>query len=484
MPTLTVIQGDEVRHIPFEGSPILRQLLTAEGVPFAHPCGGRGQCGHCAVALSGAVSAPDEREQAAGTRLSCRARLLGDAEVRLPRPEPIRVEGAEGAGPFAGAMEEDLLGALDLGTTTVAMKLYRSPDGPPVWGGGCLNPQTAVAADVIGRVQAALDGRGESLRVLVRDAVRGLLAQARAAGVAGAVRRWVIAGNTAMLYLFTGRHPASLARAPFAADHLFDETILLEDGAEAWLPPCLHAFAGADFSCALFRSGLLEGPAPALLCDLGTNGEIALWTGDRLYAASAAMGPALEGAGIRCGCGAVPGAVDRVFLLGGAVRAETIGGGPARGLCGSGVIDAVACGLDGGWIDASGRMEAPLPIRDGVVLAPEDVRQVQLAKAALAAGIRRLMAEAGVRPERLKVCFLAGGFGSRLNLISAARIGLIPAGTLPGARILGNAALDGAAMLLRRENRDRLRTALGKAAYLPLGGDPDFNRMYMEEIGF
>ena len=158
------------------------------------------------------------------------------------------------------------------------------------------------------------------------------------------------------------------------------------------------------------------------------DGRLALWKDGVLYVSSTAAGPAFEGAGISCGCGSIAGAVDRVWLEDGGIAAHTIGEGKAVGLCGSGLIDAIACFLENGMVDETGATdEDELPLRDGIALAPRDIRAVQLAKAAIAAGIETLMEAANVTADEIETLYIAGGFGSHLNVRSAARIGLIPA---------------------------------------------------------
>ena len=232
--------------------------------------------------------------------------------------------------------------------------------------------------------------------------------------------------------------------------------------------------------------GICESGETGLLCDIGTNGEIALWKGGRLYVASTAAGPAFEGAGISCGMGSARGAVDRVWLEGGKLAVRTIGGAPAAGICGSGLLDAVAALLELGVVDETGATEkSRLPIAQRVALLPKDIRSVQLAKAAIAAGLEALLEQAGVCEADVGVLYIAGGFGSHLNLESAARIGLIPRALAPKARILGNAALAGAKMLLLdrglTEKADRIARL---AEHVALGGNPGFNERYMDRMMF
>ena len=478
MAELVIFQNGASKAVAFTGEEKLSVLLQRAGAYMPHPCGGRGSCGKCAVTVTGAVSEPNDNERRAGVRLSCQITVLGDAVVTLPdspRDEQIETETGGLTGALA-PMPGQYGAAVDIGTTTLAVKLFDLKTGACIGTAAGLNPQTAVAADVMGRIGAAMDGRLPQLRNQVCGAIRSL---------AGSADVMVVTGNTTMLYLLTGRDPKSLSFAPFEADCLFDETIVL-DSAQAWLPPCMNAFVGADITCAVLASGMCDRNETALLCDVGTNGEIALWKDGALFVSSTAAGPAFEGAGISCGVSSVRGAIDRVWTEHDRVCVHTIGDAPAVGVCGSGLIDAVAAFLDTEQIDETGAMEADgLPLAEGVMLTRADVRAVQLAKAAIAAGILTLMETAGVSPDEVSAVYIAGGFGSHLNVDSAARIGLIPPALAKRVKVLGNAALTGAArLLLDRREHDRAREIARRARHVALGGNPRFNERYMDQMFF
>lgn len=487
MSRLLVRRGAQVRALEFTGTPLVSEVLQGANLAPAQPCGGRGTCGKCAVRLSGAVSAPNAAEERAGQRLSCQARLLGDAEVELPEARAQEIEVAGIARPLHLAPLAGRYGAaVDIGTTTLALRLYDLHSGAALGQASCWNPQGTVAADVMGRIGAALDGKGALLQAQVRGAIDELLRTA-CSGVCRPeeVETLVLAGNTTMLYLWSGRDPVSLSAAPFAADCLFGQMVEAQ-GRSAVLPPCMNAFVGADITCAVLASGLAESDRVAVLCDIGTNGEIALWKGGELLVTSTAAGPAFEGAGISCGCGSVPGAVDRVWLENGRIAARTIGGQAAVGVCGSGLIDAVAAYLQTGDIDETGATEEDtLPLRDGVALLPKDVRAVQLAKAAIAAGLETLLRSANLAPEDVDDLYIAGGFGSHLHIPSAVTIGLLPAALAAKARAIGNASLEGASrLLLSREEGEKARDIAARSRHVALGGNPMFNERYIENMMF
>ncbi|MBQ2954310.1 MAG: DUF4445 domain-containing protein [Clostridia bacterium] len=488
MPTLTIHRGHQAFSVAFSHAQKLSALLAQAGQALAQPCGGRGVCGKCAVLLTGDASAPNAAEIRCGARLACQAVIHGDAVVILPEALPAQIE-AGGSAVIAPVrpMPGRFGAAVDIGTTTLALRLYDLAGGECLAVTTMLNPQTAVAADVIGRIDAAMKGGLAALQSAVETAILTLLSNACAQADCAPeqVGSLVVTGNTTMLCLLTGRDTTSLSRAPFEADCLFGfEAELL--GRRCCLPPCLHAFVGADTTCALLASGMLDRQEAALLCDVGTNGEIALWHGGRLYIASTAAGPAFEGAGISCGCGSIPGAIDRVWVEDGGLRIHTIGGKKPVGLCGSGLVDAVAALLEMEIIDETGAMDdESCELAEGVALTQRDIRALQLAKAAIAAGMDSLLHAAGCPESAVAALYLAGGFGSHLNAGSAARIGLIPTGLAGRVRVIGNAALDGAAMMLMdtalQQKAGEIRR---QAQHVRLDGNAHFSQRYVDAMMF
>jgi len=486
MPTLKLWQTDICREIFFSGTPTLASLLQQYGIAAAHPCGGRGICCNCAVRAEGALSAPTAAEEKAGARLSCQITLLGDAEVWLR--EDAGVIETSGSTPVPGTAMDGSFGAVvDIGTTTIALKLYDLKTGALLEQEGTMNPQRSIAADVMGRIGAAMEGSLSMLQDMVTEVIRSLLTKtcARSKITLEQVGSLVVTGNTTMLYLLTGRDPACLSCAPFQADCLFDRTDTLL-GIPVYYPPCMNAFVGADITCAVLDSGMHLRQETALLCDIGTNGELALWKNGKLYVTSTAAGPAFEGAGISCGCGSIPGAIDRVWVEDGKICIHTIADQKPGGICGSGLVDAIAAFLETGDIDETGAVDADaLPLTESMALLPADVRAVQLAKGAIAAGIRTLLDLAEVSEEEIQTFYIAGGFGNHLNAASAAAIGLIPNALEKKVLVLGNAALSGAArILLNRAETDRVAELTSRAIHVNLGGNSRFNQHFMEAMLF
>ncbi len=492
---LTLIKNNQEKKIEFEGAPILRDLLNATGNGVFSPCGGNGKCGKCRVRLWGAVSEPNEQEKKAGARLACQARLLGDAKAELLDEVNREILNGEGFEEIEARIEMPKVSnekrdwkyglALDIGTTTMAMKLF-SAQGELLGEASSINPQTAVSGDVIGRIQHSIEGGSKELQTMVKDGIQRLLrfSTKNDKNIIKNINFGVITGNTAMLYFLTNRCPKSIGVAPFKPDHLFGEWV--EN--KAYLPRCMDAFAGADLTCAVLDSGMCDRDETALLCDMGTNGEIALWKKGRLFVTSTAMGPAFEGAEISCGCGSVNGAVSRAWIENGRIKAETIGGMPAVGLCGSGLIDALAVFLELGHIDKSGVIKKPLIIQANggqLQLLPEDISAVQLAKSALFSGIQVLLERTETRPEDIKTFYLAGGFGSHISVENACKIGLIPKELLGKTKVMGNGALSGAVKLLFDKGLiEKAEGIANNSEHITLGGSEDFNSAFIRNLLF
>ena len=477
MPILTIYTDQGKREIRFDGEPALRELLDQSGVRMNFPCGGRGICGKCRAEII-TESGTDPTTTVCGTRRICKEILRENTEIHLKREENTIALGHVKAIPvhsFTGKA----FAAADIGTTTIVLNIYDGNDGKLLASESSDNPQITVSGDVAGRITAA-GSRGKEMTEMIRQTVCTLADQTH---LRENIEQWIITGNTTMLYLFSGRNPASLGTFPFHADTLFDteETF---DGGKAYYPPCIHAYAGADTVCAVLASGISESDGPSLLCDIGTNGEIVLWKNGKGFVTSVAAGPVLEGFGIRCGCRGIPGAVNHVTRTGSGLYITTIGHQRASGICGSGILDAVAAGLEQGYIDAEGMMKEPMKIAEDVFLYPEDIRQVQLAKAAVYAGITRLLQVSGTDEKEIERMILCGGFGSEIRPVSAARIGLISGNMLSAAESSGNLALQGAAVLYREKERRRVREITKNMTYINLGGDKTFNQLFIRSMRF
>lgn len=486
--------------------------LAREGYPFAAPCGGRGVCGKCRVTVTkgfflsqkdGSVLAPD----ASGQVLACQSLCSGEGtEIEFETKEgkglTLSEEDAAADSTESERNGQDLAVALDIGTTTLAAALVDRSDGRIRTTASALNPQQAFGADVISRIQAAKDGHLPELQKSVLQGVGTLLAELRAPEGCS----MTVAGNTTMLHLFAGISPEGLGAYPFTPVFTGPKEL---NGADLGLPlgpitllPSATGFFGADAVCGILISEMTRSERPVLFLDIGTNGEMALYTGktDRLLVASSAAGPALEGATVSCGMGGVSGAVCHVTAMQEDLVYSTIGDEPPKGLCGSGLIDLAAVLLKKEELDESGCLEDEdyrlsgsqkkegklLPPSDtSVLLTQQDVRELQLAKSAIRAGLQALLAEGGIREEEVSALVLAGGLGHYLSPASAAAIGLIPPSLEEKVVSLGNTALAGAVRCLGSPETVReLQTLAERCSEIELNRSEVFNEGFIEYMIF
>ncbi len=466
---IRIIHQDGTTDIEFSGSPKLRDLLEANGLMPATPCGGNGTCGKCSAYLNGKKI------------LTCQA-AAEEGELYLPEKKILSKIKTDGEMPQFEIMPQEGYGlAVDIGTTTVVARLIDLKTGELLHAVSRENPQRLLSADVIGRIQACIEKEKlPVLKGLIRETIADLKEHALKINKLKEedIVKTVITGNTTMLYLYTGRMPTTLAYTPFIADCLFG---FEEEG--AYLPPCFGAFVGADIYTAITASGLISKDETAILVDLGTNGEISLYHDGTLVCCATACGPAFEGTGISCGGPAADGAIDHIWLEDGEVKFSTIGNSEPSHICGSGIMDAIAVLLDLEIIDETGQMDEPYEFAPGVVLQPKDVRQVQLAKGAICGGMKTLIKRSGLKEKDVKTLYIAGGFGSYISLDSAAKVGIFPASLRRSAKVIGNAALAGAIMILLGADK-RYEPSSVETECINLAQEPEFSDLYMESMFF
>jgi uncharacterized 2Fe-2S/4Fe-4S cluster protein (DUF4445 family) len=394
--------------------------------------------------------------------------------------------------------------AVDIGTTTLALYLYDLEPGECVAVQSALNPQTSFGLDVISRIKYCRDNASgtSELQAAIVDGLNAQLEKlcaARSINPAD-VSTMSITGNTTMLHLLAGVNPSSMGEFPFDVPDMFGRRVSaaslgLAAGGDVYLERCVAAFVGGDITSAILSSGMMNDDV-ALLLDIGTNGEVALVAHGQLFVSSTAAGPAFEGSELSCGMAAVVGAVGSVWAQDGAIQTTVIGGGAPKGLCGSGVIDAIALMRTSGAMDETGRIEdgsytveidgAPaFVVAEGISVTQRDVRRIQTAKAAIAAGVLALVHRAGLQLSDIQNVYLAGGFGNYMNAQSAMDIGLLPAIFRDIIKNIGNAAGAGAGMTLLFDEymKESLRIA-GLAEHVELGGDAYFMDQYVECMMF
>jgi len=491
--------------------------------------------------------APETVDAGTSSVLACHAGLRGDITITVPQREEqglvVMDKGASRAvvsAPFitksfdpatgtTGVWADGKLLAMepgntadlnvgivfDIGTTTLVAALVDLSSGRELAASSALNPQSLHAQDVLSRIRfASAPGGLAQLQGDVIDALNRLAADVTStAGISPhQVYEAVFSGNSCMLHLASGVDPAPLGRLPFTSSltgghHLSASEIGLNIAphGQVYLPKIISAYVGADISAGILAADLAGLPGVTLFIDIGTNGELALAVDGRLTASATAAGPAFEGMNITFGMRASDGAIERVVITAdGEVTIATIGNAEPIGICGSGLMDLVAELLKRGVIGPSGRFSQPagfapalarrlegqgsgrvFRLSEKVTFSQKDVRQVQLAKGAIRAGIDLLLKGAGVTPDRLDRVFVAGSFGYHLSEESLLILGLLPPESAGKISFLGNTARSGGEMLLLNCHlREELNGVVDGVTAMELAADPLFERVFVEAMAF
>lgn len=420
-------------------------------------------------------------------------------EQARPRLTAVLYEDAEVLALEPGDTTSSVFGlAVDLGTTTLVMDLVDLDSGRVVDSETSLNSQSSYGADVVSRISLVFAEPGQTDRVrsaVVKDMNRMLRALLERRGLSSRdVYEAVVAGNTAMNHLFLGAPVKSLALAPFNAAFSVlppvparDVGLKINPNGRVYIAPNIKSFVGGDIAAGLMASGFLDRRGTLLYLDLGTNGEIVLKKGNDIWATSTAAGPAFEGMNISHGMLALPGAVYRAEDSDG-LKLYTIDDRPPRGICGTGLIDIVAVGRARGLITAQGAVTAAgkkIPLTPDIALDQKDVRELQLAAAAIKSGVKMMLTSAGLSPADLDGLFIAGAFGNYLNIAKAASLGLLPSIDPSKVTFLGNASLAGARVLLiSLETRRRLESLVGGIKHFSLASQPSFQDTFIGSLEF
>jgi uncharacterized 2Fe-2S/4Fe-4S cluster protein (DUF4445 family) len=503
-----------------EGETLLAALARS-GISLSAPCGGRGLCGKCAVVSGGE------------TLLACRTVPSGDISIELPAdaitgPQAPDLWGGAGetgtgrtggkAGTEKGSRAAKRIGragvGVDIGTTTVSAELVDLDTGETAETVSALNDQRIFGADVMSRIEAARKGKTAELFSLINRQIEAMLRSFIETYKLPKIERLSVSGNTVMLHLFVNADPSAMGEIPFTPVFLEERRFrgreLSLSADEIYLLPGIAAFVGGDIVSGLAVLDILGLPEKSLFLDIGTNGELALWSGGRILCCSTAAGPAFEGAEISCGMGALPGAINKITVdpprtdiadvpgfgdPAGTLRFTTIDNAPPRGICGCGLIDAVAVMLKTGVIDETGALtdgfEDGWPLwvsasgNERIGLSGRDLRQYQLAKSAIRSGIDLLCAAAGLKPGELDAVYIAGGLGFFIDLENAIATGILPEEFRGKTAVCGNLSLRGAVRSLVREDfAETCRRITAKSEIMELASDPGFMDAFAENMLF
>jgi uncharacterized 2Fe-2S/4Fe-4S cluster protein (DUF4445 family) len=476
----------------------LQDVLFPYGVEF--PCGGKGKCKGCRVrVIEGTLPVNPEQERmlspeerAAGWRLSCQSKADHDLVLELAQWEAQILADTQS---FVFTPRTGLGVAVDVGTTTLVAQLLDLHEGEVLAVRTALNPQARFGADIMSRVGYAVTEQGQSRLVeAVRRQIGKMIAELlEAAGHSNSpLADIVLVGNTVMHHLFCDFSVEPLAHVPFEPEHLAGTTLEaahLGWGVQGSPPvrflPNIGGFVGSDVLAGIVATALHTTDELNALIDLGTNGEIVIGNSQKILCASTAAGPAFEGARIHMGMRASTGAVSAVQIHNGRFVCHVLGNVQPRGICGSGLVDAVACALELDLVNPGGRIaggEKALTLCDQVNISQTDIRELQLAKGAIAAGARLLLHTLQVTGPEISRVHLAGAFGNYIDTASARRIGLLQF-TANQIYPAGNTALLGAKMALFAD--PHIFDALARRIlHVSLHELPEFQDVYVEEMIF
>ncbi|UCG27489.1 MAG: DUF4445 domain-containing protein [Bacteroidales bacterium] len=476
------------------GTP-LTDILFEHGVEF--PCGGKGTCGRCSVkVLKGKLETSQSHERYAeklnlteNVRLACMCRVEQDVELEIEQYETfVLADNTD----FNFTPRDGYGIAIDLGTTTIVGQLVNLSDGKILNVKSILNPQARYGADIMSRIEYAVHRNGqESLMNIIRNAITGLIRDLIVN------RRYipckiVIVGNAVMQHIFCGIDLTPLSMYPFESmQHVFfgidpaELEFQLLTGTEIIFYPAIGSFVGSDILAGIMATGIQSRDEIYALIDLGTNGEIVAGNKDEIFCASTAAGPAFEGTNISMGMTASAGAVSSVNIVNGEISCHTIGNIKPRGICGSGLMDAIAVLLQKGMINPTGEITSgaeKVELTNGVVLTQKDIREFQLAKGAVAAGMEILAGEIGLNKSHIERIFIAGAFGNFINPENASRLGLLE---FPVEKItrIGNTALIGAKMALFQD-KEEWEDILQICRHKSLESSRDFQDIFASKMSF
>jgi uncharacterized 2Fe-2S/4Fe-4S cluster protein (DUF4445 family) len=482
-------------EIPVQAGTPLMDILHEYGIEF--PCGGKGTCGSCRFRLiSGTIPVTSSHASLLADiglpedmRLACMSAPYSDITIEIPQLETVIL--ADNTR-FEFEPHQGFGIAVDLGTTTLVAQLLDLSTGQVVNVVTARNPQGKYGSDIMSRIEFALhEGGAEILKQIIRDRIRDMISTLLSGHTAG-INKIILVGNTVMHHLFCGINVKPLSYYPFESPNTgirkFSPSDLgwsLDNSPEISFMPSIGSFVGSDILAGIFATRLHLGNNYQVLIDLGTNGEIVVGNRERIICASTAAGPAFEGARINMGMTASTGAISSVKSSNGKFSCHTIGNIRSTGICGSGIIDAISVFLDKKLINDFGDIQSDkkeIFLDSNVFLNQKDIREVQLAKSAVASGLEILYRQLNIAADNIENLYIAGGFGNFINLANSRRIGLLDH---PEERIrkMGNTALIGAKIFLFT-GYDRIDEVLKITKHISLESDPEFQELFINNMMF
>ena len=443
---------------------LLSDLLIKSGKSVDHPCGGRGTCRKCVVTVNG-------REE-----LSCQYIIRSDISVIVRNDGDIFSEtGAE----ETNVITDNLCYALDIGTTTLALALVSLDENRIIKVITRTNPQRAFGADIMTRIDYCKKNGAEELQKTLITEINSMVSEFDLHNI----EKLYVSGNATMLHLFFGIDCSSMGAAPYTPVFLESKIENAENlgitgvGCVESLPS-IAAFVGADLVAGLNFVGMPKNGKHNLLIDLGTNAEIVLFSAESALCTAAAAGPCFEGANISCGMSATDGAVYSYSASG----IKTISDAPAKGICGTGLVDLAAYLLGEEIVDETGYMEDDFEVADGVYINQADIRQYQLAKSAVYSAIMALLQMKNISFDEIENMYISGGFSARINIENAVKTGLLPKELAQKCVAVNNSSLLGTVKYACEKND--LTVYTGISAYVDLAANPAFSDLFIENMMF
>ncbi len=471
------------------------EYLQKNAYPVNCACGGNARCGKCRVSFI--CSAPEptpaeralltEEELSRGVRLACETLAVEGTELEIASETGLHICSAEKVTGKLTSGEGTL--ALDIGTTTLALAAADLQTGEIAAAVTAENPQRSFGADVMSRIACCASGMTAQLQHCLLGTLHEMFNELSHRLGSVAYSRIIVSANTTMTNIFFGEDCTSMGTAPYTPPFLASRT---QTGILPFLPecevvsvPCVSEFVGGDIVSGLLETTRGDFSRPVMLLDLGTNAELALCAEGRCLVTACAAGPAFEGGNISCGMSASDGAIYRVETDGTRLSVHSYGEGMPRGVCGTGLIDAVACMLKTGVLDETGYLEGgELRLAPGVALTQKDVREFQLAKSAVKSGIDIICSMGGIEPADVERVYIAGGFASRVGIEQAVSCGILPEKFKEKCVPVGNSSLAGAVRLGTLENMSAAEKVAGSCRYVSLSEQPEFAGLFAENMLF
>lgn len=473
----TFISGRDKKEVVFNSPTLISDLMLHAGIDFNFPCSAKGICGKCKIKVFNGVS-PVTKEELnllnpheikGGFRLACRTFANTSLTIEYNIEDICCQEFIYNIfddKSFFSQNDKYIL-AYDIGTTTLEFKIKKLGESNDIFYFSLPNPQRKFGDNVISRIDYAKKHGANELHECVRKPFEIISEKIN-------VEKAVVTGNTTMLHFFNKLSTDSMAAFPFTPESHFG---FEENG--IYFPNCVSSFVGADVLCGALKSKMIQNNN-SLLVDIGTNGEMMFFSDGKFSCCSVAAGPAFEGYSVKNGVSAKDGAICKVYSKNGKIEYETISGASPNGITGSGIIDSVSVLIDNEILREDGYLENDFRFDESeVCITPKDIRNVQLAKAAIRAGIEMICEE-----RQVDKVYVAGNFGNALNIENCIKIGLFPESFRGKSEFISNASLDGALLLENNEQRSLIEEIASKCKCVELAGNEKFSEKYIRYMNF